>query len=135
MTWSAGTPLIADLDELRTLLGPHAFENLETASPALDLMDYVTRASDEVRASIKGVDPAKIVNTDDYKPAVAAHVHAQLVMHGFLAPREGQGVPVSPFEWSDPRMARVEPRLSSGDRPTGIGSAFPKVRNVNCRFF
>lgn len=135
MTWEAGSPLIADLAELRKLLGPHVFELLESAPAGFEIMDLVTRASDEVRASIKGVDPARIVNTNDYKPAVAEHVHALLVRQGFITAPSGLPAPVDPFEWSGPRLRNVEPRLSSGNRPPHVGGVYPRSRNVNPRYF
>lgn len=138
MTWTAGTSLIADLDELRVLLGPHDFENLEAGIAGYDLDDLLTRASDEVRAMVVGawsVDPAVITNTGDYKPAVAAHVKAQLTIGGFFEPPAGQVSPIDPAEWSEPRVRRVQPTVSSGDRPAGFGQSLPKVRNVNRSYF
>jgi hypothetical protein len=133
--WTAGTPLIATLDELSKFLGPHAFANVQRAAGDYDLMDLVERSSDELRASIKGVDPSEITNADDYKPALAAHVHAELLRLGFMRPPDGVQIPVSPFDWSKPRMAEVEPVLSGSERPASIGSSLPKVRNVNDSYF
>jgi hypothetical protein len=135
MSWPAGVSLIESLDELRELLGPHHLENLEQGIEDYQLMSLVTRASNEVRASIKGIDPGKLANAADYKPAVAAHVHAELVRQGFVSLPEGLEMPVSPFDWSKPRLIEVEPRLTQGDRPPRMGSSFPRARNINHSHF
>lgn len=136
MAWTAGTSLIASLDELKKFVGPTKLENLEGAD--FDVDDLLLRASDAVRAAVVAewsVDPGVITNTGDYKPAVVEHVLAILTKRGFLDPPEGQPAPLDPFEWSRPALRSVKPVVSEGDRPSRYGRLVPRVRNVSQRYF
>lgn len=133
MTWTAGKSLLSGLDELKKFVGPEKLENLEGSD--FDVDDLLVRASDAVRASIKGVDPARLANASDYKPAVVEHVLAILTKRGFVPPPEGQPAPIDPYEWSRPLVEAIEPRLTEGDSGPAIGRPVPRVRNLNPRYF
>lgn len=138
MAWTKGSPLVATVVELQKFVGPHALTNLETGGYAIT--DLLTRASDEVRGRVGktlvgDADVSRITNEDDYKPGVAAHALALLVMGGFVPVPEGQVAPLDPFEWSWPRVQWVQPELSDGKAPPSSGLARPSIRNSNSNYF
>lgn len=135
MAWTKGTPLVATVAELRQLTALTDLGNLESDGE-LTLTNVLTSASDELYVYLEdqGVDPAALTNSADFKRAVAMHAVGMLTLAGQIPPPEGREAPLDPFEWSEPLLKRVRPKLAE-NAPPQIGMSLPKAKNLGPGYF
>lgn len=132
-----GTPLVATVASAEAIVGEQFLRSIEASSGTdpLSLADTLLAASDAiydqvdalVRAS--GAQVSDVTNAEIYQRAVAWHFLALVVMRGWCPAPKGRDAPSHPFEWSDPFLERVRPRLA-GARAAEVLPATPRVANT-----